>query len=210
MVVEVKPVPVAQIDLVSLKESNPVYYNDIQNKLLLLKESNNLEKKRVYELEILSFYETILTKPKSITIYKFFLEHGASTVRELGKSKYGSYSYIHKIISDLTDSGFIVPYTKVKTTEKNGGAPCSVYGLPEATEKEIQNAVSRYLRSFKQIYVFVEQLYQRTLYEIKDEEIQFQKIAMLARSHGNNRFHFMDMANEVALRLSEKGVKVWK
>jgi predicted transcriptional regulator len=196
--------------LLSFKESNPVYYNDIQKKLLLLKENNNLEKKRVYEIEILSFYENILTKPKTIQVYKFFLEKGASTVRELAKAKYGSYSYIYKIISDLKDAGFILPYTKIKTTEKNGGAPCTVYGHPDATEKEIQYAVSRYLKSFAKIYVFVEQLYQRTLYEIIDEQIQYKKIIELARQKGNNRFHFMDMANEVALRLQDDGIKVWQ
>lgn len=205
-----EPATVAQTELVSLKESNSQYYNDIQKKLLLLKENNNLEKKRAYELEIISFYETILTKPKTIKIYKFFLENGASTVRELAKSKYGSYSYIYKIINDLLESGFIVPYTKVKTTEKNGGAPCTVYGLPKAEEIEVQRAVSRYLKSFKHIYVFVEQLYQRTLYEIHDEQIQFQKIAQLARATGNKRFHFLDMANEVELRLREEGITVWR
>ncbi len=182
-----------------------------EKKLLLLKDNNILKVERENVLEFLSFYETILTSKKRIEVFKVFLIHGATTARELAKMKTGSYGYIYRLLDGLMDAGLIRPIHKIKTSNKLGGAPTTVYGLIEVSDQEVRKAVSRYLKSCSRIYRIVEMLYQRTLYDVKDEEINFQKICAIAKNQGRmQRFHWMDVAQEIELRLKEEGIKVWR
>lgn len=213
MVVKESPQVAQLLDedkLILYKRTNPQYNKDIENQLLFLFKRINLKNRRSFERELLLLYRTILTTPKTIDVYLYFLENGASTSREIIKKIGMSRSYAHACIEKLLECNLITIYTKVKSTEKMGGAPALVYGLPDVDEKEIQKASSRYMKTHTKLYMFVDQLYQRTLYEIKDEEIQYSKIVQLCKSKGNRGFHFMDMADEIALRLQECGVRVWR
>ncbi len=193
------------------KDKNPQYNNDIQNKLLLLKENNTLEKKREVMLELLSFFEKIPSTKKGIEVFRYFLKHGATTIRELSKNIKGSHTYYYKIIEQFIEADVIEYKIKVKSGKKLGGAPCTVYGLIDCTETEVQRAVSRYLKSHTRLYATVEVLVQRTLQDVIDEEIQYRKIVNIAHNSGNHsRFHFVDVANEIAFRLQEMGVRVWR
>ena len=199
-------------ELLSLKDKNPLYNKHIENQLLLLKENNILKNERMDQLRFLSFFENILTSKVKIEVYKFFLENGATTVRELTKGLKGSYTYYYKILDSLIDSGIIEAKHKIKSSQKQGGAPSTVYGLVSCSDREVMAASSRYLKSLSPIYASVDYLYQQTLSSIANEEIQFSKIVGIARTCkiSKNRFHFMDIANEIAYKLQEKGIKVWK
>lgn len=204
--------PVAQTEFLYKKEKNPYDDNDRNNRLLLLKDTNILKKTRLDQLEFLSFFENILTSKAKVNVYSYFLEHGATTVRELGKNNKGrgSQTYFYKIINSLMDADLVKPYHKIKSGQTSGGKPATVYGLVDASPEEVRDATSRYMRSMSHIYVFVDQLYQRTLYEVKNEEIQYRKIVEICRHNVSRGFHFIDVADEITYRLNSEGVKVWR
>ena len=122
-----------------------------------------------------------------------------------------SVASAHRSINNLVDCGLILPINKIKASRKLG-PKATLYGVESATEKEIQQALSRYLKSNTKYYSHVERLYQRTLYEIKDEEIQFSKIFNVIKNNGGSfGYHISDIAEEIAYRLhNEHKIKVWR
>lgn len=195
-------------ELLTKKGTNPQYNKHIENRLLLLKGTNNPKKNRQELAEFLTFYGNILTSKARINVYLHFLKHGAATVREISKENRSSHTHYHRIIRDLADAGLIVPFSKIKSGQTMGGSPPTVWGLPEATPEDVREANSRYMRSISRIYVFVDQLYQRTLYEVKDEEIQYRKIVNICQVNGNRGFHFLDVAEEIAYRMRKQGITI--
>ena len=184
--------------------------NKEKDELLLHYRRNNLN--RDYDIQLIKKLREVFRGPKFVDVYLFFLEHGASTSRELIKKCKISSSFAHSTIQRLSESGLIEEIGKTRGPASNAGSPVIIHGVPDATKQEIDNSISRYMKTYDRIYGNVERFYQRTLIEIKDEEIQYKKIIQLVQhnSHWGRNFHYQDIADEIARRLHFQGVKVWR
>ena len=172
-----------------------------------------IKKRRELEREYLDRFELILFRKNDVAVYKVFLEYGASFSREIKKICKLPENSTHKAIGNLIDAGLIDPLHKIKQAKKIG-PKATLYAHLDVTDEEIQQAESRYMKSHVKHYRSVEQLYQRTLYEVKDEEIQYSKIFNIVRSNNRSRtsyFPIQSITDEIAYRLHhERKVKVWR
>jgi len=197
-----------QNGLLSQDENNPLYYKNIENKLLLSFGDNNAEIRRRDALLILSFFGSNITSRQTLDGAIFFLKNGAGTARDLqtiGIPEATAY----RMIKNLRSLGFIEPYTKLTFRGKRGGPRPVLYAINGATAKEITQAADRYLRQSSRSYVFVDQVYQLTLNHIEDQGIQYRKIFNVAKSAGCRGFKYQDVADIVAQRHQQEGIKVW-
>lgn len=193
----------------SFGEKVPQYNNDIENQILLSFDEKIIKTQRSREYEILSRFERIAQNQSAIQTYKYMLIIGCSFVKEIARETGISEASAYRAKDALEELNLIVPITKVKLRRTNGEKPI-LWGLADVSDKEIQEASKRYMRSKNKAFKYVDQLYQRTLQEVQNEEIQYNKIATLARNMGNTLIHFIDNANQVEEMLKEKGIKVWR
>ena len=204
---------VAQLPKSSLifspNEKIPLYYKDIHNHILLSNDENIKSVERAREYETFSRFEKIAANPSAIAAYKIFLQNGCSFAKEISKLCETSLATAYRAIENLSEIGLILPLSKLNLPKAPGPAP-SIYGVETVTEKEVQSAVIRYKKSRSKVFTYVEQVYQRTLDEVQDEQIQYTKILYWARQIGTNGFHISYIADEAAKQLQDHGVKVWK
>lgn len=210
------PGPVAhpsnQIKLIPPDETNPLYDNIKENQLLLLTDENNLKKGRTYLKELFSRVENICgaKNQKNISTYLYFLENGCSFAKDLQKRRGLANQTAHRIIGKLLDNGLIFPVTKTDIHRRDG-PKTTLYGVEDVTDNEVNRARTRDLQYSSKTYIYVEQLYQRTLPEIERESIQYSKIISLAKRKGGLQgFNFLDLAEQVARKHALNGVKVWR
>jgi hypothetical protein len=194
--------------LVSQNENNSEYNKIYENKLLLLYDENNFEKKYFDIIGLYSHYETLLRSKEARRLYEAFLKYQASTITYLCKMENFS-SNIYRILDILLDLKIIIPYREIKIKKKGGQNPI-LYGVPNLSPETIaRKSLECDIRSRK-IFKTVDQMVQRTLHEVKNEEIQYTKIVNLTRKT-NNGYDFIDLADLVAKDLQEKhDVKVIK
>ena len=210
-----KLVPVAQLpknsQLFSSDENKSVYNIIKEDQILLLNENNYSFLPREVEKKILSRFENILASKNDRDAYKIFLEYGASFSKEIKSRCQMSTPSAHRSINNLVEYGLIEALHKIKQSRKLGPR-ATLYAVYNVTDKEIELTVSRYMRSNTKYYANIEKLYQRTLYEIQDESIQYSKILNIIRANGGSfGYHFTDIADEIGKRLqTERGIKVWK
>ena len=163
------------------------------------------------EIEILTRFESLGGHQKNIfKALKHFYVHGCGFGKDLEHSLNISRQGSHRIMLKLRNAGFIEPLTKTHIPAKYG-AKTVLYGLPDVTAKEVHQAIARDLKYSSKSLKYVDIIYQRTLTEVIDEEIQMAKILAIAKSYGNSGgFHFTDMARYVANKHSLDGTKVWR
>lgn len=197
--------------LLSQNESNSQYNKEKENELLLLYNESNSKKGRVARVELFRRVSNVSGKAVNVwRVYIHFLEKGCSFSKDLMKALGLTEPTTHRIINQLLEQEFIFPITKTNIPRKHG-PKTTMYGVDDVSKEEIDKAIVKEFKYSSKNYVFVDQLYQRTLVEIERESIQFNKIVSLAKRQGkNNGFHFMDIADHVARKHTLNGVKVWK
>lgn len=191
-------------------KSNPVYYNDMQNIILLSNDDNNLKIGRADLLAVLSFFENNLTTAQTLRAAQYFLKVGAACAVDLINYLKIPESTVYRIFKNLQVMGLIEPYTKLTVTFRRGGPRPVLYAIKGVTSKEIATAADRYLKQSSKNYVYVDQVYQSTLNQIIEGAIQYRKIYAIAKNAGNRGFRYQDIADLVALMHQENGVKVWR
>ena len=204
--------PVAQPSnqLLSRSDKNPPYYNKSDFQLLLSLPDKNSEMGRTREIELLSRYEKIAGRYKNtFKTLSYFYMVGCSFALDVEKNLDVDLQAVYRIIEKLVKAGFIEPVTKTRIPRKSG-RKTTLYGVLDVTQREIDEAISREMRFSSKSYAFVDKLYQRTLYEVEREGIQYSKIVSLAKRQGNSGFLFIDIADQVAKKHQQNGVKVWK
>jgi len=191
---------------------------DKEKRLLLSNGGNNPYKDKSDALEFLSENERNLVarvlselvkadfvKP-IVNAYKLILEYGVVTFKDL--SDLASESTVYRWLSQLKKAGLIVPVAQAKLRRLDG-APPMLYGVPGFTEKQVQRAVSRYIKMRTTVWAYVEQVYQATLPDVTDEGIQYRKILWAANRYGSG-LDRVTIAEEVARMHRRKGVRVWQ
>ncbi len=166
---------------------------------------------RANEIELLSRFEVLFRQQKNtIRALRHFYTYGCGFSKDLEKSINISPASSFRIMTVLNDAGFIEPLTKAHIPAKYGGKTI-LYGLPDVTAKEVQQAIARDLKYSSKSLKYVDIIYQRTLTEVVDEAIQMDKIMAIARKHGNSGgFHYSDIARYVANKHQLDGTKVWR
>jgi len=202
------PDPVAQTSF-SSDEKIPLYYNDIENHILLSNDENIKKNTRINEYAIFSRFEKIATNQGAIKAYKHFLMNGASFAKELSKACNYSLATAYRAIESLKDLDLIIPLTILSLRKAAGPSP-TLYGLHDSTKEEEIKAGNRYLKTKRKTYRQVQEIVQLSLREAENQEIQFQKICFIAKKHNNKNFHFLDIAEQAALEISEMEYKVWR
>ena len=202
------PDPVAQT-IFSPDEKIPLYYNDIENHILLSNDENIKKNSRINEYTIFSRFEKIATNQSAIKTYKHFLMNGASFAKEISKETEISLASAYRAIEALSDMDLVRPLKVLSLRKASGPAPI-LHGLHDTTEDEEYAAASRYMKSRKRIYSQVEKIVQLTLDKVEDNGISFKDIIHIAKRNHNTQFKFMDIANLAALEYQERNIKVWR
>jgi len=193
----------------SKNENNPQYNIVYGDQIFSSNDEKINREEQLRLLELFSKYEEILRSKKTRTIYKYLLQVGCATVKDIVYDTGVPYGTAARTLPTLIRKNLVV---KVYVLQRRGVSGCRpvIYGVQGYSKQELDQAVSRALRRFTPIYRHVDALLQRTLPEIQDEEIQFRKIMHLARKHSGKGFNYIDLANEVARELSRNGVRVWR
>jgi len=205
---ERNPAPVAHPTF-SPNEKIPLYYNDIENHILLSNDENIKKNSRINEYTIFSRFEKIATNQGAIKAYKHFLINGASFAKELSRACNYSLATAYRAIESLKEMDLITPLTILSLRKAAGPSP-TLYGLYDSTKEEEIKAGNRYLKTKRKTYRQVQEIVQLSLREAENQEIQFQKICFIAKKHNNKNFHFLDIAEQAELELKELNIKVWR
>ena len=166
---------------------------------------------RANEIELLSRFEVLFRQQKNtIRALRHFYTYGCGFSKDLEKSINISPASSFRIMTVLNDAGFIEPLTKAHIPAKYG-VKTILYGLPDVTAKEVQQAIARDMKYSSKSLKHVDIIYQRTLTEVVDEEIQMTKIMAIAKKYGHaGGFHFTDIARYVANKHQLDGTQVWR
>jgi predicted transcriptional regulator len=199
---------VYQHEILSTVDSKPQYNKEKDNEILLSNDESIKKSSRCVEREILSKLDSILTSKSTVQAYKHFLDVGCSFANELIDKCNIAEPTAHRAIKKLQKHNLIQPISPVKTRRKG---PCPIiYQVRDASKQEIDKALNRVMRYQVKYYGFIEQVYQLTLSQVVDQEIQYRKIIQVAKQHGCYGYHFVDVADEVARKLAYDGCKVWR
>lgn len=202
---------VFKTELLSTFESEPQYNKEKEKQLISSNDESGIYGEREKIGELLSKYASIFTSRNNLTIYKYFLTQGATFSSEIIDQCNMTESSTHRALKYLTKHNLIQPIVPIKRGKGSGAGPATtVYQIREATGKEIREATNRVMRYQSKYYGFVEQVYQLTLPEVKNQEIQYRKIVNIARKNGSYGYHYTDIANEIARKLQYDGVKIWR
>jgi DNA-binding MarR family transcriptional regulator len=197
-----------QWEILSTKDSKSQYNKDKEKKILLSNDESIKKNGRDVEREILSKLDRILTSKSTIQAYKHFLDVGCSFANELIDKCNIAEPTAHRAIKKLQKHNLIQPISPVKTRRRG---PCPIiYQVRDASKQEIDKALNRVMRYQVKYYGFIEQVYQLTLSQVVDQEIQYRKIIQVAKQHGCYGYHFLDIADEIARKLAYDGYKVWR
>ena len=116
---------------------------------------------------------------------------------------------VHRAIQWLEKNGHIQSYQKITVKGRRGPKP-TLYGLPGASDEQIRQVIQEQTHATSPSYKIADRLVQRSLIEVRNEEIQFSKIVNLARRN-NEGTPFLELAEITAQRLNKQyGVKVWR
>lgn len=196
-------------ELLKNDESNPVYYNISEKKLLLPYGNINWEIHSEFAKVLLSRVESILLSKQYVKAFIYFLDKKAATttlmIKELGMSSQTTYNIMRK----LAQAGLVEPVMKVKSVR--GGPKPILYALPNINHETIQQRCHDHNMANNKIYSHVMKVAQICLEHYRDEEMQFNKIVGLSRRYNITGFRFIDVANEVARVLTvDYGKKIWR
>jgi len=180
-----------------------------ENQSLFSFEKKDQKTERAYEYALLVRYEKLGRSKNTIKGYKIFLEKGASFAKEIEQLCKISTGHSYRVLERLLSQELIKPLSKIKLKKTNGDKPV-IYGLHNVTKEEEEKATLRYLMTRKKDYKHVDEVYQITLNDVIDQQIQFQKICWNARKHGNQNLHFLDIAELVAAKFQQEGIEVWR
>lgn len=213
--------------LVYSEDTNPLYNIYNENQKLLYRYSNYSLKAHEdlkglvysedsdYQLvaprdlkKLLTRFDNIFTSTRLKELYFWFLDNFAATGSHL-KDHHGYDNNVYKYLNDLEKNGLIVPYMKIRA-KKTGGQKPVLYGLPDLPPETVARKTYEIQLRNKKVFNIIDKLVQRTLLDIKNEEIQFSKIMHLTRVNATG-YHYYDLAELVAHELQEKhNVKVWR
>jgi len=146
-----------------------------------------------------------LVKPV-LKAYKLALSYGVITTKDFQTITSEANSY--RWVSQLTRAGLLKPLAQAKLSRLDGYSPI-LYGVPGYTEKEVQEALSRYLKTRTKVWAYIQEVYQTTLCDVANQEIQFRKILWCANRYGAG-LDRLKIAEEVARLHSQNGVRVWR
>ena len=195
-------------ELVSSDETNPPYNIIIDKKLILLNDSN-LEKMEPNVLrEILSFHASIMSVKARRKVYFYFLDNQAATAPLITLETDLTVATVYRQIKWLHGHGWLHAHAKVKSYKKGGPRPV-LYALPGTDSEVLARTMHKVRKSQLPTYHLVKEIVQLCWEDIRDMEIQMSKITWFAKQNGK-QFHFMGIADLVALELKSKGVKVWR
>lgn len=194
--------------LLSKNESNPLYNIYNENQLLYYNYDSNSFYVHGEITQLFSKFESILRKPRVKKLLLWFLENKATTMSYLVDHQ-GYDNNVHRDVAILERHGFVKPYFKIKA--KDGGGPKPIlYGLPDLSTEVIAETTLMIQRKNQKIFRHVDVLVQKSLDEVRDEEIQFTKIMRITRMNASG-YHYKDLADVVAEELQSKyKVRVWR
>ena len=207
--------------LLSMFESNPVYYIIRQIRLLTLLESTNYDSGSQVPSELFSVSESnlrnvgkILASDSLRRVAWYFLDYGAATSMVLQFRVDIPEATAFRHIKTLNKMGILLPAVKSRhLVDTKGGPRPTVWMIPDAEFDQINETQKLHRRLLSPKYVAGERLGQLIMEEFieprKVKEITGKEVWVVALEH-KIRGELSDIVNFAMNYLTEQGIKVWR